>query len=269
LFFADMGCERQADSKGATDSMRGKRIYKTVVADSHNLFRRGLATLIAAEADMQVVGEATSASQALAFVNLAAMAGTSGGATGEGEQSAPAPLSDALLPDVLVMEIGLVREDPEAARMLRQLPESVAVLFLAPEESPECLELTLSAGARGYMLKSSPPAKLILGIKQATVLEDRDAQGLSRQAPDLRALAESDRSYARTSPLTSREQEVVTLLAEGRTVREVAAELSLSIKTIEAHKLNLMRKLDIHNRASLVDYAVRSGLILVQPVSKH
>jgi DNA-binding NarL/FixJ family response regulator len=240
--------------------MRGKRIYKTVVADSHNLFRRGLATLIASEADMQVVGEATSASQALAFVNLASLAGNSG----EGDAAA-----HALVPDVLVMEIGLVREDPEAARMLRQLPESVAVLFLAQEESPECLELTLSAGARGYMLKSSPPAKLIVGIKQATILEDRDAQGLSRQAPDLRALAETDRSYARTSPLTSREQEVVTLLAEGRTVREVAAELSLSIKTIEAHKLNLMRKLDIHNRASLVDYAVRSGLILVQPVSKQ
>jgi len=239
--------------------MRGKRIYKTVVADSHNLFRRGLATLIASEADMQVVGEATSASQALAFVNLASMA-----SSGEGD-----PAAHALVPDVLVMEIGLVREDPEATRMLRQLPESVAVLFLAQEESPECLELTLSAGARGYMLKSSPPAKLIVGIKQATILEDRDAQGLSRQAPDLRALAESDRSYARTSPLTSREQEVVTLLAEGRTVREVAAELSLSIKTIEAHKLNLMRKLDIHNRASLVDYAVRSGLILVQPVSKQ
>lgn len=240
--------------------MRGKRIYKTVVADSHNLFRRGLATLIASEADMQVVGEATSASQALAFVNLASLAGSSG----EGD-----PAAAALVPDVLVMEIGLVRDDPEAARMLRQLPESVAVLFLAQEESPECLELTLSAGARGYMLKSSPPAKLIMGIKQATILEDRDAQGLSRQAPDLRALAETDRSYARTSPLTSREQEVVTLLAEGRTVREVAAELSLSIKTIEAHKLNLMRKLDIHNRASLVDYAVRSGLILVQPVSKQ
>ncbi len=204
--------------------MRGKRIYKTVVADSHNLFRRGLATLIASEADMQVVGEATSASQALAFVNLASL-------PTEGETPAP-----SLVPDVLVMEIGLVREDPEATKMLRQLPESVAVLFLAAEESPECLELTLSAGARGYMLKSSPPAKLIVGIKQATVLEDRDAQGLSRQAPDL---------------------------------REVAAELSLSIKTIEAHKLNLMRKLDIHNRASLVDYAVRAGLILVQPVVKH
>jgi DNA-binding NarL/FixJ family response regulator len=119
------------------------------------------------------------------------------------------------------------------------------------------------------MLKSSSAAQLINGIRNSTILEGRDAQGLSRQASDLHALAETERSYSRTSPLTSREQEVVTLLAEGRTVREVAAELSLSIKTIEAHKLNLMRKLDIHNRASLVDYAVRSGLITVQPGLKQ
>jgi DNA-binding NarL/FixJ family response regulator len=71
-------------------------------------------------------------------------------------------------------------------------------------------------------------------------------------------------NYARASVLTLREQEVMRLLAEGRTVREVAAELSLSIKTIEAHKLNLMRKLDIHNRTSLIESAVRMGLLVPQ-----
>jgi two-component system response regulator NreC len=254
---------------------RGKRILKVVVADSHNLYRRGLATLIASEADMEVIGEAANAARALTLVS---------GPTNEGVE--------LIQPDVLVMEIGLVRalnqtaldsgadrtaEDQiavdqasaEIIKALRQLPESVAILFLAPYESAECLEVTLAAGARGYMLKSAPPAQLIAGIRQATILEDRDAQGLSRQAPDLKALAESERAYPRVSPLTSREQEVMTLLAEGRTVREVAAELSLSIKTIEAHKLNLMRKLDIHNRASLVEYAVRYGLVSAQPVAKQ
>jgi two-component system response regulator NreC len=230
---------------------RVKKIYKAVVADSHNLFRRGLVTLIASEADMEVVGEASSMAQAFALLSPAMTEG-----------------DGALQATVLVAEMGLLRDNPEIATAVRQLPESVAVLLLAPEEAPDCLELTLAAGARGYMLKSAPPAHLIAGMRQATILEDRDHQGLSRQAPDLRALAETARSYSRTSPLTSREQEVVTLLAEGRTVREVAAELLLSIKTIEAHKLNLMRKLDIHNRASLVDYAVRSGLVSVLPVSK-
>jgi two-component system response regulator NreC len=231
---------------------RGKRVFKTVVADSHNLFRRGLATLIAAEADLEVLGEASNATAALAIVSAAQPEGTEGIHT-----------------DVLIMEIGLIRDDPDTIKALRQLPETTAVLLLAAAETPECLELTVASGARAYMLKSTAPARLIAGIRQANVLEERDANGISRQAPDLKALAESERVYSRVSPLTSREQEVMTLLAEGRTVREAAAELSLSIKTIEAHKLNLMRKLDIHNRASLVDYAVRSGFVSGAPVAKE
>jgi len=232
---------------------RGKRTYTTVVADSHNLFRRGLVTLISAESDMEVMAEASTAAQALSL-----FAST--------EQDNGAVSSRA---DVLVMELGLVQNNPEVITSLRQLPESTAILLLAPQESSECLEVTVAAGARGYMLKTTAPAQLIAGIRQATILEDRDARGLSPQVPDLNALAETERAYSRTSPLTAREQEVMILLAEGRTVREVAAELSLSIKTIEAHKLNLMRKLDIHNRASLVEYAVRSGLIMNAPAIKQ
>lgn len=227
---------------------RGKRTFKTVVADSHNLFRRGLSTLIAAESDMAVVGEASNPIQALAMT------------VPQDEEAAQA--------EVLVMEIGFLREDADLVATLRSISKKTAILLLAPAESAECLELTMASGARAYMLKSSPAAKLIAGIRQAALSDEQDSNGMSRQAPDLKALAESERSYARTSPLTSREQEVMTLLAEGRTVREVAAELSLSIKTIEAHKLNLMRKLDIHNRASLVEYAVRVGLISVTPVAQ-
>ena len=241
---------------------RTKRTYRTIVADSHNLFRRGLVTLIKSEADMEVTGEASDFAQALALLNPASSDLAS-------DISPASAFPAAALPDVLIMEIGLLQEDPEATKSLRMLPESVAVLFLAPEESPEWLRLTVASGARAYVLKGCAPAQLLAAIRQATVLEDRDAQGLSRQAPDLHALAEKERSYSRTPPLTPREQEVVTLLAEGRTVREVASELSLSIKTIEAHKLNLMRKLDIHNRASLVDYAVRSGLVPVQQPALH
>ena len=227
---------------------RGKRTYKVVVGDSHKLFRRGLATLIGAEADMDVIGEATTAAEALALVTPPEAEGL--------------PACQA---DLLVLALNLVQEDPDSVKALRLLPETTAVLLLAGAESPECLELTMATGARAYMLKGAPAAQLIVGIRQAAAHEDRDARAVSRQAPDLHALAETEQSYSRTSPLTSREQEVMTLLAEGRTVREVAVELMLSIKTIEAHKLNLMRKLDIHNRASLVDYAVRTGLVAATP----
>ncbi len=76
-------------------------------------------------------------------------------------------------------------------------------------------------------------------------------------------MEDSNQEYAPKTLLTSREQEVMMLLAEGRTVREVAVDLALSVKTIEAHKLNLMRKLDIHDRASLIEYAVKQGMVAV------
>ncbi len=109
---------------------------------------------------------------------------------------------------------------------------------------------------------------MLAGIRQIAFSDDLNPRGLSKIVPELRALASSNDGYPRGAVLTSREQEVMRLLAEGRTVREVAAELSLSIKTVEAHKLNLMRKLDIHNRASLVEYAMQKGLIAA-PVAQE
>lgn len=226
---------------------RERKTYSTIVADAHHLFRRGLATLIAAESDLELIGEAVTVAEALKrFEDAGRTAG---------------PVADAL-----VMDVGLI-EDDENLKALRQLPESTSLLLLAPGESSNWLAMTVASGARGYMVKTSSPADLIAGIRHAAMGDNRENVGLSRQTPDLQALAKTGADYPRTTPLTPREQEVVTLLAQGRTVREVAAELSLSIKTVEAHKLNLMRKLDIHNRASLVDYAVRSGLISLAPVT--
>jgi len=146
--------------------------------------------------------------------------------------------------------------------VLRQIATATGILFLTDQDSPERLQKAVEAGARGYMLKSSTPPQLIMGIRQIAQSE-QSPQGLSLLTPDLKALASSN-TYPRPSVLTLREQEVMRLLAEGRTVREVATELSLSIKTIEAHKLNLMRKLDIHNRTSLIEWAVRMGLLVPQ-----
>ena len=126
------------------------------------------------------------------------------------------------------------------------------------------LEKAMRAGARGYMLKNSPATQLTAGIRRvAQQQEDQNARGFSLFTSDLKALAASN-SFPRPSVLTLREQEVMRLLAEGRTVREVADELSLSIKTIEAHKLNLMRKLDIHNRTSLIECAAKMGLLVAR-----
>ncbi|MGA8027725.1 MAG: response regulator transcription factor [Bryobacteraceae bacterium] len=216
---------------------RVKRISQLVIADGHLLFRRGLRTLLSAESDLEVVDEASDAAEALAKVRL-------------------------LSPDVLVMDLDMLQADGrQAAFSIRHAQPKIAILFLTHEDSPEKLELAIGAGARGYMLKNSAPAHLVAGVRQIAFADDQNSQGLSRIVPDLRALAVSNEGYARGAVLTAREQEVTRLLAEGRTVREVASELSLSVKTVEAHKLNLMRKLDIHNRASLIEYALQRGLI--------
>jgi two-component system response regulator NreC len=193
--------------------------------------------LLAAESDFRIVEEASDAAETLAKVRLT-------------------------LPDVLVMDLGLIEEaGQQAAFALRHSHPQMAILFLTQADTPEQLELAVAAGGRGYMLKSSSPQQLIAGIRQVAFSDDQNNRGWSRIVPDLRALADSNESYPRVGTLTPREEEVARLLAEGRTVREVSAELALSVKTVEAHKLNLMRKLDIHNRASLIEYAVQKGLV--------
>lgn len=219
---------------------RAKRTHNIILADSHTLFRRGLKTLLANETDLEVVAEAGSVSEATAVVKL-------------------------LTPDALVMDLALLAGAEDSAVMeLRQLAASTGVLYLTEEDTPELLERAMGAGARGYMLKNSPAAQLMAGIRRVALQQDdMNARGLSLFTSDLKALAASN-NFPRPSVLTLREQEVMRLLAEGRTVREVAAELSLSIKTIEAHKLNLMRKLDIHNRTSLIESAAKMGLLVAQ-----
>ena len=215
---------------------KGKHAKRILIADAHHLFRRGLRALLSLERDLTVVDEASDLTEALAKLRLFA-------------------------PDVLVIDLPLLEQGGHGSALsIRQAGPDLAVLFLTDEDREEQLELAIAAGARGYMLKSSSPTELVAGIRQIAVSEDQ-GQGLSKVVPDLQALAASNDPYSRGAALTSREQEVMRLLAEGRTVREVASELSLSAKTIEAHKLNLMRKLDIHNRSSLIEYAIRKGLV--------
>jgi two-component system response regulator NreC len=222
--------------------VRGKRISQILIADRNLLFRRGLRSLLSAESDFRIVDEASDATETLAKVRLTS-------------------------PDVLVIDLSLIEEaGQQTAFALRHAQPEMAILFLTQTDSAEQLDVAVAAGGRGYMLKNSAPAHLVAGIRQVAFADDQNNRGLSRIVPDLRALSDSNESYSRTTTLTPREQEVARLLAEGRTVREVSSELALSVKTVEAHKLNLMRKLDIHNRASLVEYAVQKGLVPAQLV---
>ncbi len=220
---------------------RAKKNQRIILADSRTLFRRGLKTLLANETDLEIVAETSALSEAIAVAKL-------------------------LTPDSMVMDLELLADANDFAMLeMRQMAAAAGILFLTEQDTPEFLERAVSAGARGYMLKNSPAAQLVAGIRRVAQQDDQNARGLSLFTSDLKALAASN-NYSRPSVLTLREQEVMRLLAEGRTVREVAAELALSIKTIEAHKLNLMRKLDIHNRTSLIECAVKMGLLITEKV---
>ena len=204
---------------------------KVLIADRSLLFRSGLRSFLLAEPSMAIIAESAELGDAIAK-------------------------SRVLGADVLILDAALAAGSPLSVREAK-----CPVLWLAPDETDEQLRLALRAGARAYMLKSSSPAELVAGIRQLAMTADEDRAGLSKIVPDLQALQISTEKPSRGVELTAREREVVRLLAEGHTVREVAVELGLSVKTIEAHKLNLMRKLDLHDRVSLIAYAIKLGLV--------
>ncbi len=218
--------------------MRNGRRQHLLIADTQFLFRRGLRTLFNGESDLEVMGEVSTVEEALAAAR------------------------DEKL-DAVVMNMALVDQTPEANIFeARQLQASAPILFLAEVESQKNLNIVMTVGAFGYLLKSTAPAQIVATVRRACLGDKPEAENLANTANDLRALAVSNDAYGRgTTVLTAREQEILRLLAEGRTVRESAVELALSIKTVEAHKLNLMRKLDIHNRATLIEYAIAKGVI--------
>jgi len=216
--------------------VRGKSIERITLADKHYLFRRGLKTLLVAEHDINRVDEVATLAEACDHVRS--------------------------LGGILVLDVALLEGASDADFIeVRQLQQGTPTLFIGASDEPACVNLATRAGGRAYVCKSLKPNELLSAIRRvAGSLRPDDGDG-ARAAADLQALAQSSSKYASAMPLTIREKEIVKLLAEGRTVRESANELGLSVKTVEAHKLNLMRKLNIHNRATLIDYAVEKGFI--------
>ncbi|MGH9535207.1 MAG: response regulator [Terriglobales bacterium] len=213
---------------------------RILLTDDHTLFRQGLRNLISAELDLEVVGEARNAEEAVAKAR-------------------------ELTPDLVVMDIGMPGLSSfEAVRRMRKERPELKALFLTMYDDEDYLAECLEAGGSGYMLKDAPAEQLILAIREIR----RGGKYLSppilaRLVEDLRCRRPEERFKPRLSTLTPREREVLKLLAEGLSVKEIAARLDLSIKTIEAHKFNLMRKLDIHNKAQLVQYAIKRKIIKI------
>ena len=218
---------------------------RILITDDHTLFRQGIRTLLSAEADLEVVGEAADAMQSVQAVKQ-------------------------LRPDVVLMDIGMAGMSSfEATRQIRKERPETKVVFLSMYDDEDYLSECVEIGANGYVLKDSPADQLVTAVREVqrggSYLSPRL---LSRLVDGFRVHGNNAVRQPRYGTLTKREREILKMLAEGRSVKEIAIAFDLSVKTVEAHKFNLMRKLDIHNKAQLVQYAIQKKIIrLNEPVA--
>ena len=215
-----------------------KTNVRVLIADDHSLFRQGIRALFANEADMCIVAEAVDAAEAISKARM-------------------------LEPDVVLLDVTMPGLSSfEASRLILEQVPRTRVLFLAVCDEEEHFRAAMAAGASGYVLKDSPPSQIVAAVREifrgASQLTPR---GISRLVNDLQALARANQRWTRSALLTPRENEILRLLTLGGTARQIAEELDLSIKTVEAHKFNLMRKLDVHNRHELLDFVVDNRLM--------
>jgi two-component system response regulator NreC len=210
---------------------------KLIIADDHAMVRTGLRMLLEAQDDMQIVGEAENGTDAVRQV-----------------------MNDQ--PDVVLMDVQMPDLNGiEATREIKKILPETAVLALTIYEDDQYFFEMLKAGASGYIPKRAAPDELVTAIRTVhrgdvflfPSLAGRLVQDfVNRSERDVEPL---------TDDLTSREQEVLTLIAESMTNAAIGEELGISVKTVDRHRENIMRKLNMHSRVDLVKYAIRKGLI--------
>jgi len=194
--------------------------------------------LLGAEADVEIVGEAGTAAEALATTTQ-------------------------VRPDVILMDIGLPdMSGIDAARQIKQRFPEVAIVALTIHEDEQYFFKMLEAGASGYVPKRAAPGELLTAIRAASRGEVYLYPSLAKLlVQDYLSQERPTGEKSHLDGLTEREREVLTYLAEGATNEEIAASLVISPKTVERHRENIMRKLNLHSRAELVRYAIRKGII--------
>jgi DNA-binding NarL/FixJ family response regulator len=209
---------------------------RVVLADDHALVRAGIRALLEKLPGIEVVGEADNGREALELI----------------KKREP----NLVLLDISMRELGGLEALP---RIVKEFP-TVKVLILSAHANEEYVIRALRGGAAGYMLKDAASAELPLAIDAVTQDKTYFSPSLSRTVID----GYLERVGAPSSPLeqlTPRQREILQLIAEGRNTKEIAHTLGISVKTVEAHRLQLMARLDIHDVPGLVRYAVRSGLV--------
>jgi two-component system response regulator NreC len=209
---------------------------KVLLVEDHIVVRQGIKALLSDEPDLEIVGEADNGREALSLVS-------------------------ELRPDVVLMDISMPGLNGiEATRQIRQRYADVKVVVLSMHASEEYVFQMLRAGASGYVLKQSDSSEVLTAIRAATSGGSFLSPPISRTVIDDYVHRAETRGRADDMDLlTSREREVLQLLAEGLSNREIAQQLNISIKTVETHRSNMMNKLGVSSKTELVKYALRKG----------
>ena len=208
-----------------------------LIADDHDLVRKGLRTLIEEHPGWSVCGEARSGRQAV-------------------EQATQ------FSPDVVVIDISMPDLNGlEATRLIRKACPRSEVLVITHHDSDEMAAEVLSAGARGYILKSDSDEELVHAVDALSRHKPYFTSRITEMFLANRANGATTSADSMRNRLTVREVEILQLLAEGKTAKEVASALGIATKTSDTHRTNIMRKLDLHSIAELVRYAIRNKIV--------
>lgn len=213
---------------------------KLLLADDHEIVRQGLKSILAALRDCEVVGEASDGRQAV-------------------------QMTKDLNPDIVVLDIGMpLLNGLEATRQILKMRPQTKVLILTMHESDTVIREVLDAGARGYILKTDAGRDLVTAVESLRRNKTFFTSRVSQMILDgfLKGDPRPDRNGENGGiRLTPRQREMVQLLAEGKSSKEVAVTLDVSVKTAETHRANIMRKLDCHSVSEVVRYAIRNQII--------
>ena len=229
---------------GALRPARGR--VRVLIVDDHAVLRQALRLLLESHAEIDVLGDVSNGREAVAAV-------------------------EQLEPDVVLMDVvmpGLNGLD--ATRQIRKRAPQTRVLILSGYEEEEQIIEALRAGANGYLVKESDIGELLLAIQAVARGNTYFSSSLSERGDgrDLLLRARSDEGKAGFDRLTDREREVLQLIAEGHSNQSIGEQLVISVKTVEAHKAHIMSKLGARNRTDLIRYAIRRGIIGLEPLPR-
>ncbi len=215
-----------------------QKIIKIVLAEDHTILREGLKALLSSDPQFDIIGEAADGRQAVRCV-------------------------EKFGPDLILMDLSMPRmSGMEAIREIKKRYPDTRIIALTVHKTDEYLHTTLQAGADGYVLKDATHDELVMAIKNVMKGKSYLSPGVSEKV--IEGYLEGKETAGPESPwetLSPREREVLKLIAEGYKNKEIADDLCISLKTVEKHRANLMKKLDLHNAAALTVYAMGKGLV--------